>query len=75
MNTLVSTLLITALATVLCSGEAEAVIDRDIVLAMAFDEGEGATAKDLSSHGNHGRLIGTRVGEQVNLVAPYSSSR
>ena len=58
MKTLVPTLLITALVAAFCAGETDAAVDNDIVLAMAFDEGEGETAKDLSPHGNHGTLKG-----------------
>ena len=56
MKTLVPTLLITALVAAFCSGEANAAVDKHIVLAMPFDEGKGETAKDLSPHGNHGTL-------------------
>lgn len=58
MKMLVPTLLITTLVTAFCSGEAEAAVDRDIVLAMPFDKGEGETTKDLSPHANHGTLKG-----------------
>lgn len=56
MKTLVSTLLITILVSAFYSGEAKAIVDKEIVLAMPFDESEGSTAKDLSRHGNHGTL-------------------
>lgn len=58
MKALVSTLLTTVLVTAFYSGETDAAIDRDIVLAMPFDEGEGKIVKDLSPHGNHGTLKG-----------------
>lgn len=56
MKTLVSALLITAFVAAFYSGEADAAVDRDIVLAMPFEEGRGETTKDLSRHGNHGIL-------------------
>ncbi len=71
MKTLVPTLLITALVAAFCSGETDAAVDNDVVLAMAFDEGEGETAKDLSPHGNHGTLKGNTgwgVGRFGNAV-------
>lgn len=58
MKALVSTLLIFVLFAAYFAAEADAAIDKDIVLAMAFDEGEGETAKDLSPHENHGTLKG-----------------
>ena len=56
MKTWVSTFLMTALVTAFYFGDADAAVDRDIVLAMPFDEGRGKTTKDLSPHGNHGTL-------------------
>ena len=58
MKTLVSALLITAVVAAFYSGAAESVVDRDIVLALPFDEGRGETTKDLSPHSNHGTLKG-----------------
>ena len=56
MKTLVSALLITAFVVAFYSGEAESIVDRDIVLALPFEEGRGESTKDLSRHGNHGTL-------------------
>ena len=58
MKARVSALLITALAAAFCAAEAGAAVDKDFAIAMAFDEGEGETAKDYSSHENHGTLKG-----------------
>ncbi len=57
MKTLVSTFLMTVLATAFYVPEADAALDEDIVLAMSFDEGKGETTKDLSAHANHGTLM------------------
>ena len=58
MKTWVSTLLMTAVVAACSVGKADTIVDRDIVLAMPFDKGEGDTTKDLSPHANHGRLKG-----------------
>lgn len=54
MKMLVSALLIIGVVAACSVGEADTIVDRDIVLAMPFDEGRGETTKDLSPHGNHG---------------------
>lgn len=54
MKMLVSALLIIGVVAACGVGEADTIVDRDIVLAMPFDEGRGETTKDLSPHGNHG---------------------
>ena len=58
MKVFLSTLLVIELFAAYFATEADAAIDKEIVLAMAFDEGEGETAKDLSTHENHGTLKG-----------------
>ena len=71
MKTLVSTLLITILFPAFYTAEADAAVDKDIVLAMPFDESEGDTANDLSRHGNHGTLKGNAswgVGKFGNAI-------
>lgn len=71
MKALVSTLLFIVLFAVYFAAEADAAVDKEIVLAMAFDEGEGETAKDLSTHENHGALKGNvnwGVGKFGNAV-------
>ncbi len=71
MKALVYTLLFFILFAAYCTAEADAAVDKDVVLAMAFDEGEGETAKDLSPHENHGRLKGNAgwgVGRFGNAV-------
>ena len=57
MKALISTILITTLVAVFCSGEAQAVGGEDIVLAMPFEEGEGGDTMDISPYGNHGTLM------------------
>jgi len=55
MKTSVSALMMIAALVIACGdAEADTIVDRDIVLAMPFDEGRGETTKDLSPHGNHG---------------------
>ena len=54
MKTFVSTVLIIVMIAACGVGEADTIVDRDIVLAMPFDEGRGETTKDLSPYGNHG---------------------
>lgn len=54
MKTSISALLIIGVVAACSVGEADTIVDRDIVLAMPFDEGRGETTKDLSPHGNHG---------------------
>jgi hypothetical protein len=71
MKALVYTLLFFILFAAYCTAEADAAVDKDVVLAMAFDEGEGETAKDLSPHENHGTLKGNAgwgVGRFGNAV-------
>ena len=57
MRRLVFVPFIVILAMALSFGEAAAV-DEDIVLALSFEEIEGDVAKDLSSHGNDGTIMG-----------------
>ena len=57
MKALISTILITTLVAVFCSGEAQAAGGEDIVLAMPFEEGEGGDTMDISPYGNHGTLM------------------
>lgn len=71
MKTLVSTLLITISVTMFRAAEADAAVDKDIVLAMSFDVGEGETVKDLSRHENNGTLKGNArwgVGKFGNAI-------
>lgn len=58
MKILVLTLMITVLIVVFSFGKAAAAVDKDVVLAMPFEEGVGEDTKDLSSHENHGTFNG-----------------
>ena len=60
MRTLVSPVLIPILAMTLSFGEAASAVDKDVVLAMPFEEGKAEVTKDLSPHGNNGALKGAK---------------
>ena len=60
MKTLVLTLLTTVLLVVFSFEQAAAAVDKDVVLAMPFEEGGGEDTKDLSPHGNDGTFNGKR---------------
>lgn len=64
MRTLFSTRLIAAFVMAFFFGEAKAAVDKDVVLAMPFEEGKGKVTKDISPHGNDGTLNdGVKWGE------------
>ena len=60
MKILVLTLLTTILIVAFSFEQAAAAVDKDVVLAMPFEEGEGEETKDLSPHQNDGTFNGKR---------------
>ena len=58
MRTLLLTLMIIVLIVVCSFEQVAAAVDKDVVLAMPFEEGVGEDTKDLSPHENHGTFNG-----------------
>ena len=58
MKILILTLLTTIFIVAFSFEQAAAAVDKDVVLAMPFEEGGGEETKDLSPHGNHGTFNG-----------------